>query len=86
MNIMNDPTLLRTQAYIDGKWVDAEDGRTLSVTNPANGEVLAEVASVGAAETRRAIECDANVLVDQLRGQQCEFRLLNLRDEGLQML
>ncbi|MCP8688195.1 NAD-dependent succinate-semialdehyde dehydrogenase [Marinobacterium sedimentorum] len=53
---LQDPGLLKTQAYINGQWVDADDGATFAVTNPANGEHLADVASVGAAETRRAIE------------------------------
>ncbi len=53
---LSDPDLLRTQAYIDGEWVDADDGSTFPVVNPASGEVIAEVANVGAAETRRAIE------------------------------
>jgi len=52
---LSDPTLLRTQAYIDGKWVDADDGATLDVLNPASGECVAKVARVGARETARAI-------------------------------
>jgi succinate-semialdehyde dehydrogenase/glutarate-semialdehyde dehydrogenase len=55
-DLLKDPTLLRTQAYINGEWVDADSGETFPVRNPANQEVLAEVASVGGAETRRAIE------------------------------
>jgi succinate-semialdehyde dehydrogenase/glutarate-semialdehyde dehydrogenase len=51
-----DKALLRTQAFINGEWVDADDGETLPVTNPANGDVIAEVAKCGTAETRRAIE------------------------------
>ena len=54
--LLKDPGLLKTKAYINGEWVDADDGATFSVTNPANQEVIAEVASVGGAETRRAIE------------------------------
>jgi len=53
---LNDVELLRTQAYIGGSWVDADDGATLAVTNPASGAVIAEVAKCGQAETRRAIE------------------------------
>ena len=56
---LSDPSLLRTQAYIDGKWVDADSGATFKVYNPATHEVIAEVADVGAAETRRAIEAAA---------------------------
>src|SRR5262249_59978858 len=42
--------------YIDGKWCDADNGRTLGVINPATEEVLAEMAYGGRAETRRAVE------------------------------
>jgi len=52
---LSDPSLLKTQAYIDGQWVDADDGATFPVTNPANGELIATVAKLGAAETARAI-------------------------------
>jgi succinate-semialdehyde dehydrogenase/glutarate-semialdehyde dehydrogenase len=53
---ISDEALVRTKAYIDGKWCDAEDGDTLAVVNPANGEKIAAVAKCGTAETRRAIE------------------------------
>jgi succinate-semialdehyde dehydrogenase/glutarate-semialdehyde dehydrogenase len=53
---ISDKKLLRTQAYINGEWVDGDDGSTFAVTNPANGKTVAEVASCGTAETRRAIE------------------------------
>ena len=53
---LKDSSLLKTQAYINGAWVDGDEGTTFDVLNPANGERLASVASVGAAETRRAIE------------------------------
>ena len=52
---LSDPSLLKTQAYIDGQWVDADDGARFAVTNPANGELVAEVAKMGGAETARAI-------------------------------
>jgi len=52
---LNDSTLLRGQSYIGGDWVGADDGALFAVTNPATGEVIAKVADVGAAETRRAI-------------------------------
>ena len=53
---LSDPALLRTRAFIDGHWVDADSRETLDVTNPANGAVVASVARCGGAETRRAIE------------------------------
>ena len=56
---LDDPGLLRAQAFIDGHWGDADSGETFAVLNPATGEVLADVACCGAAETRRAIEAAA---------------------------
>ena len=57
MNLMlKDPSLLRTQAFVDGRWIDADGGELLAVFNPATGATVAEVAKCGQAETRRAIE------------------------------
>ncbi len=53
---LRDQNLLRTQAYIGGRWVDADGGRVAPVRNPATGATLATVPELGAAETRRAIE------------------------------
>lgn len=60
---LNDPSLLKTQAYIDGQWVNADSGATLAVTNPATGQLVAEVAKCGTAETRRMIEAANRVRV-----------------------
>lgn len=54
MNLQN-PGLLRSTNLIDGKWVGADSGATLTVVDPASGERIAEVPCCGAAETRRAI-------------------------------
>ncbi len=51
-----DSSLLRTQAYVNGQWIDARDGANLPVVNPATLETVAEVAQCGAAQTRTAIE------------------------------
>ena len=56
---LHDNSLLKTQAHIDGQWVDADSGETLAVVNPANGETIAEVVKCGTAETRRMIEAAA---------------------------
>ncbi len=53
---LNDMSLFRQQAYVDGAWIDADSGETIDVTNPATGEVIGTVPKLGAAETRRAIE------------------------------
>ncbi|MCG8566717.1 MAG: NAD-dependent succinate-semialdehyde dehydrogenase [Desulfobacterales bacterium] len=41
---------------MDGKWVASDDGGVFDVTNPATGEIIAQVARCGADETRRAID------------------------------
>lgn len=59
---LKDPTLLRTQAFINGEWVNAPGGATHDVLNPATGEKLGTVPEMGAGETRRAIEAAAAAL------------------------
>ena len=56
---LNDSSLLKTQAHINGHWLDADSGETLAVTNPATGALIAEVAKCGSAETKRMIEAAA---------------------------
>ena len=53
---LKNPGLLRSRAYINGEWVDADSGDTFPVTNPADGSLITEVPNQGVAETRRAIE------------------------------
>ena len=53
---LNDPTLLRTDSYVNGAWTAAPRDRRFAVTNPATGETVAEVADLGAAETTAAID------------------------------
>ncbi len=53
---LKDPTLFRQANCIDGKWIQADNARTLVVKNPSTGEAIGEVPAMGAAETRRAID------------------------------
>ncbi len=53
---LKDPSLFRQANYVDGAWIGADSGRTLTVRNPADGSVVGTVPALGAAETRRAIE------------------------------
>jgi len=43
------------QLLIDGKWVDAESGKTFTTPNPATGETLAEVAEADKADVDKAV-------------------------------
>ena len=56
---LRDPGLLRTQAFLGGKWSSADSGTTFPVRDPATGAELARVPRCGVAETRRAIEAAA---------------------------
>lgn len=51
---LNDSTLFRQQAFIDGDWRDARGGDVITVSNPANGKALGNVPKMGAEETRDA--------------------------------
>ncbi len=44
------------QLLIDGKWVDAESGKTFLTPNPATGETLAEVAEADKADIDKAVK------------------------------
>jgi len=50
---LNRPDLLRTQAYVNGKWISAS--ATFGVYNPADQGLICEVADTGEAETKQAI-------------------------------
>ncbi len=75
---LHDATLFRQADCIDGKWVEAESGRTLPVTNPATGELLGNVPAMSAAETRRAIEA-ANRALPDWRARTAKERAAILR-------
>lgn len=53
---LNDVSLLRSQAYIGGQWLDADSGKSFAVTNPADQSLIGNVPSLGEAETERAIQ------------------------------
>ena len=53
-SLLKDPSLLETRAYINGTWVEGDDG-TFDVTNPARGDVIAEVSDISRAQAAGAI-------------------------------
>jgi succinate-semialdehyde dehydrogenase/glutarate-semialdehyde dehydrogenase len=53
-SLLKDPSLLETRAYIGGRWVEGENG-TFDVTNPARGDVIAQVADLSRAQVAGAI-------------------------------
>ncbi|MDX5382752.1 MAG: NAD-dependent succinate-semialdehyde dehydrogenase [Rhodobacterales bacterium] len=54
-SLLKDPSLLAEKAYIGGKWVASETGTTFEVTNPARGDVIANVADLSRAQVAQAI-------------------------------
>ena len=52
---LNDPSLFRQACHVGGQWIEADDGATVAVRNPATGDVIGTVPALGAAETHRAI-------------------------------
>ena len=54
-DLLKDPSLLATKAYVAGEWIEADDGTTFPVINPARGDVICHVPNLGRAETARAI-------------------------------
>ncbi|AFM24817.1 NAD-dependent succinate-semialdehyde dehydrogenase [Desulfomonile tiedjei] len=75
---LSDKTLFRQQNYIDGKWVDADDGTGLVVTNPADGTTLGRVPNLGSTEVRRAVEA-AYAAYPAWRDRTAKERALILR-------
>ncbi|MGE5284801.1 MAG: NADP-dependent succinate-semialdehyde dehydrogenase [Actinomycetota bacterium] len=75
---LKDERLFRQQCYINGSWEDADDGKTIDVTNPATGEKLGTVPKMGADETRRAIVA-ANAAFPAWRAKTARERATVLR-------
>jgi succinate-semialdehyde dehydrogenase/glutarate-semialdehyde dehydrogenase len=73
-----DPKLFRQSCYVDGAWVNARGGATITVDNPATGEVVGTVPKFGAVETREAIEA-ANRAFPEWRKKTAKERAAVLR-------
>jgi succinate-semialdehyde dehydrogenase/glutarate-semialdehyde dehydrogenase len=54
---LKNPDLMKSANLIGGEWITSE--RVINVTDPASGQLLGSVPSVGKAETRAAIEAAA---------------------------
>jgi succinate-semialdehyde dehydrogenase / glutarate-semialdehyde dehydrogenase len=82
---LQDQDLFRQQAYIDGRWCDADRGATVKVNNPATGEILGTVPMMTANETRRAIEAAKKAFSDWCRKPAKERSILLRRWHDLIM-
>lgn len=75
---LSDTSLLREKCYINGQWVDADDGEVIQVTNPSNNKVIGTVPKLGSAETKRAIDA-ANSAYQSWRHTTAKQRSDHLR-------
>ena len=75
---MSNLTFQFEKAYINGQWVEADNKATISVTNPATGQVIGSVPNMGVAETRRAIDF-ANQALPAWRAKTAKERAKILR-------
>ncbi len=75
-------TVSRHQNFVGGEWVDAVDGETQEVVNPATGETIAEVPKGSQGDVDRAVEAAARALPEWLETtpQERSEMLLKLAD------
>ena len=75
-------TVSQHKNFVGGEWVDAVEGGTMEVLNPATGDVIAEVPSGTQADVDRAVEAAKKALPEWLEttpGERAEA-LLKLAD------
>ncbi|SFA87212.1 succinate semialdehyde dehydrogenase [Poseidonocella pacifica] len=53
---LSDPRLLKTFAYVGGRWCAGADGTVISVTNPADGSWFGDVARLSGTEAGAAVD------------------------------
>jgi succinate-semialdehyde dehydrogenase/glutarate-semialdehyde dehydrogenase len=75
---LKDPSLLKQLCYLNGRWLAADSGAVIDVTNPASGAKLGTIPRMGAVETRRAID-SANRALPAWRSRTAKERSTILR-------
>lgn len=75
---IRDKRLFRNQCYVNGKWVDADSGDTITVTNPATGGAIGTVPKMGQTETARAVDA-AETAFQSWRSTTAKERAVKLR-------
>ncbi len=76
--LLKDPTLLKTDALINGQWVKGAAGTRFDVLDPSNGHKLADVANLGPADAEAAIQA-ANAAWPAWRAKTGKERSIILR-------
>ncbi|MBJ6134871.1 NAD-dependent succinate-semialdehyde dehydrogenase [Ochrobactrum sp. Q0168] len=62
MITLKDPSLLQSKCLVDGRWIDAADGKSINVTNPADGSVVGTVPSLSVDTIKEVIDASAKAL------------------------
>ena len=76
LSLLKDPSLLKTDALINGQWV--KGASRFDVTDPATGAKLADVANLGPADAQAAIDA-ANAAWPAWRSKTAKERSIILR-------
>lgn len=59
---LRDQSLFKQAAFINGKWLNAQSGKTFEVYDPASGNVIGSMPDMDASETESAIHAAAGAL------------------------
>lgn len=85
MKQLSNQNLLKSQTYINGRWIGAEKGKTFEVTNPYDGSVIVSVPDCTEQETEQAID-KAHLALRKWRSKTADERsLLLMRWHDLMM-
>ena len=52
---LKNKSLFKQQCFIDGQWLNADNGQVIQIVNPATDEIIGTVPKMGGNETKRAI-------------------------------
>ena len=63
-------TVSQRKNFVGGEWVDAVDGGTMEVLNPATGETIAEVPASTESDVAQAVDAAKRALPDWLETTQ----------------
>ncbi len=78
LSLLKDPTLLKTDALINGQWVKGAAATRFDVHDPSNGTKLVDVANLGPADAEQAIKA-ANAAWPAWRAKTAKERSIILR-------
>ena len=75
---LKDTALFRQACYVDGQWITAQNGASITVDNPATGDAIGSVPKLGADETRAAVAA-ADRALPGWRAKTAKERAIALR-------